>query len=379
MSKVSRKKVVAAKIESVYGTDPVPTGSEAMLVKNLSITPIEPELVSRDLLRPYFGNSENLLAQKYSKIDFEVEYQASGTVGLAPAYDALLRACAFTKSTTTVSCTIAVLSGTATVTKSTHGYLVGDIVTIAGCTDSALNGAQTILTVANANTFTYATLASDDVSADGTPVINSAIVYSPVSSSLESVTIYFNIDGLLHKITGAMGSVEASLAVKQIPVFKFTFTGLYNAPSDTSAVVPVYTGFKIPKIVNTANTTAYSLLSYSGLLSEMNLNMANDVQYITLVGSESVKIIDRKPAGNMVIEAPTIASKDFFTAVADSTTGALTITHGSANGYKVKMDAPSILLGAPQYQELSGIEMLSLSYTAQPTSAGNDEVTLTFK
>ena len=379
MSILTRKRTILAEIESVYGTDPSPTGSaNAMLVKNLTVTPIESELVSRDLIRPYLGNSEQLMAQKFSRVEFEVEMVGPGVIGKIPAYDPLLRSCALVGAATTTSITAAIASEVVTVTKNSHGLSTGDYVIPSGFTDAAANiAAGVAITVTGANTFTYpAPGALDDPTADGTPVYRTAYVYSPVSTSFESCTIYYNVDGVLHPITGCRGSVEMNLAVKQIPTFKFNFVGLYNAPSDAAAPSVDFSAFKIPQVANTQNTLSFSLASYSALLESMNLNVANDVQYITLIGSESVKILDRKPAGNFVFEAPTIAAKDFFTLASDQTSSAMTLTHGSENGYKVKLAAPSVLIGNPNYQDSNGVQMLNIPYTANPSSSGNDEFTI---
>lgn len=381
MSLLTRKRTVLAKIESAYGTDPTPTGAaNAVLIKNLTLVPIAASLVGRDLIRPYLGNSEQLLAEKYVTMDFEVEFAGSGCLGRLPGYDALLRACGFTKATTQVSCSIVVATLVATVTKATHGYAVGNKVLISGCTDTALNIEATILTVPTANTFTYAAAGATDASpAAGSPKLNTQVVYSPVSASFESVTMYYNVDGVLHKLTGCMGTFDISAAVKTIPTFKFTMTGIYNAPTDTAAPTVDFTTFQIPKVVNTQNTPGFTLFTYTGLLESMSMSLANQVSYITLVGSESVKILDRKPGGNFLFEAPTITAKDFFTLVSDNTSGAMQFIHGSAIGHKVQIDAPSVLLGNPSYQDSNGVQMLSAPYTAQPTSAGNDELTITVK
>jgi len=47
-------------------------------------------------------------------------------------------------------------AGTATVTYPTHGFLVGEFIWILGCDQTEYNGLKTILTVADANTFTFA-------------------------------------------------------------------------------------------------------------------------------------------------------------------------------------------------------------------------------
>ena len=374
---LTRKKTLLAKIESVYGTDPVPTGSaNAMLVKNLTATPLSAELVSRDLVRPYLGNSENLIAQKFQQLDFEIEMVGSGAVGLTPAYDPLLRACGFVKAATTASISITRASSTATATLSAHGYNVGDKVVISGAAQAEYNGTQTII-AKTTNTFDFTVTGTPATPATGAPVLTTKNTYSPVSSSFESVTLYFNQDGLNHKVTGARGNVEFGINVKQIPTMKFSFQGFYNAPSDVAAPSVDYSAFMIPLVANTQNTPVYSLHGYSASgLESVNLNMANDVVYATLIGSESVKIIDRKPAGTVVLEAPAIATKDFFGIASAQTSGALTVTQDSRNGYKVKLTCGQILLGNPSYADSNGTAMLSIPFTANPTSAGNDEVSI---
>lgn len=383
MSLLTNKRTLLAEIESVYGTDPTPTGSaNAMLVQNLTVTPIEAETVDRALIRPYFGNSEKLMAQKFSRAEFEIEAaaHADAVIGKIPHYDCLLRACGFAGAAVTTAMTSAAISSeVVTVTKTGHGLITGNKIITSGFTDTACNKPDGVaITRLNDNSFTFpAAGAVDDVAADGTPVYRTSYKYLPVSSSVESVTLYYNVDGVLHKLTGAIGSVEFDLAVKQIPKFKFNFTGIYNDPSDSAAPSITVSAFAIPKVANTQNTPVFSLAGYSALAESMNLNMANTVEYITLIGSESVKLLGRAPAGSMVIEAPTIASKDFFTLAKDQTSSEMILTHGPTNGSKVRLTAPSVLIEQPAYQDSNGIQMLSIPFTVNPVS-GNDEVSIEF-
>lgn len=96
MPKLTRKRLLLAKIEVSYGVDsihPTPTGSQAILVRNLEITPLQSDIVQRELIRPYLGNYEQLLAQTRVQVTFEVELAGSGTAGTAPAYDPVLQSC----------------------------------------------------------------------------------------------------------------------------------------------------------------------------------------------------------------------------------------------------------------------------------------------
>jgi hypothetical protein len=99
MPLLSRKRLILAKTETTYGTDPTPTGSaNAILVRNLEITPLQADTVSRDLIRPYLGVSDQLLAQTRVEVTFEVELAGSGAAGTAPAYGPVLQACGLSET-----------------------------------------------------------------------------------------------------------------------------------------------------------------------------------------------------------------------------------------------------------------------------------------
>ncbi len=376
MSLSTRKKTLLAKLESVYGTDSVPTGANAMQVKNYTFNPIEAELVSRDLIKPYFGNSEQLLATSFVTVEFEVELVGAGVIGKTPAFEDLLKACAFDSTTQSETVTASVTSNVASVTKTAHGYVSGDKILTSGSVTAGLNGEKTITRI-DANTFTFPAPAVSNGSYNDVD-LNTSVDFSPISEAIPSVTLYCNNDGVLHKCLGARGTMELNMTVKQIPTMKFTFTGLFVAPTDTAAPAVDFTGFRIPQIVNTQNTPGFSLFGYSGNMESMTMNLANEVTYVTLVGSESVKILNRAPAGTIVLEAPTIADQDFFTIVQSNTSGAMTMSHGSFNGLKVDIEMPSVLLGNPTYQDSNGVQMLSAPFTAVPVS-GDDELVISFK
>lgn len=309
MSLLTRKRTILAKIETTYGVDPIPTGAaNAVLVRNLNITPQETETASRDVVRTYLGNSEELPVAIRTMLEFEIEMAGAGAAGTAPAYGVLLRGCAFSET---------------------------------------LNAG---------------------VSA----------VYAPVSSGFESLTLYFNVDGVLHKLTGSRGTVSMDINAKAIPVFKFKFTGLYSAVTDTAAPTVTLTAWQKPVPVNGVNTTGLSLQGYAGgVLSQLSIDMANNVVFRSLVGAESVLITDRKPAGNITMEATTVAAKDWWTAIKNATTGALSITQGTVAGNKVKIDAPGVQLVKPSYQDMDGVQMLQAGLVLVPGTSGNDEISIT--
>ncbi|MAK50541.1 hypothetical protein, partial [Marinobacter sp.] len=84
-----------------YGTNPNPTGSANYLqVIDLNIEPVVSDEVSRDLIRPYMGNYEVLLANTRVNVTFDVEMAGSGSAGTAPKYGSILKACGLSETIT---------------------------------------------------------------------------------------------------------------------------------------------------------------------------------------------------------------------------------------------------------------------------------------
>jgi len=311
MPLLNRKRLIIAKVETTYGTDSAPTGSDALLVRNLEVTPLNAETVSRDLIRPYYGNSEQLLSRTSSALSFEVELAGSGgTAGTAPKYDPVLQACALAP----------------------------------------------------------------------TVVATTSVTYNPVSSAIKSCTIWVNVDGVLHKFVGCRGTVTISGDLGQIPTLKFDLTSIYNEPTDAAALTPTYTAQATPLIFRQTNTSAFSFFSSTSFcLQSFEFSLNNETTYRELINcTKEVLITDRKPGGSVTIEAPTMATRNFFNTATADTTGNLSLLHGTAAGNRVTFTAGQVDVTAPTYSEQDGIVMLNVPYVAIPTSAGNNEFSLAF-
>jgi hypothetical protein len=306
---LTRKRLIQVKKEATYGTDSTPVGTDALLVRNLEITPVEADVVSRDLIRNYLGNSPQLLANTRVSITFQVEMAGSGTAGTAPRYGGILQACGFSE----------------------------------------------------------------------TIVAATSVTYAPVSSSFSSATIYFNNDGIRHIMTGCRGTFTLNAEVGQIPTIDFTMIGVYNAPTDTALPTTTYSAQASPLIFKQGNTSGFEFFSYAGCLQSVSLDIANETVYRELVGcTKEVQITNRAPNGTVMIEAVSLATKDFFNISQTDTTGNLTFLHGTTAGNRVTLTAGQCDITNPTYGDQDGVQMLNIPYVAVPTTAGNDEVSLAF-
>ncbi|MEG1971187.1 MAG: phage tail tube protein, partial [Burkholderiaceae bacterium] len=158
MPRILRNTAILAKVETTYKTDAVPTGAaNALLVSNMSITPLNAQNVNRDLVRGYFGGSDQLVGTSNVQTSFDVELAGSGAAGTAPAWGALLQACGYAEVVTS----------------------------------------------------------------------GQRVEYTPVSTGIKSVTIYYYLDGTLHKLIGARGTFQLRADMQTgRPVISFSFTGL---------------------------------------------------------------------------------------------------------------------------------------------------------
>jgi hypothetical protein len=308
--KSTRNTVLLAALQNAIGVPAVPAGAQdAMLITNPSATPIATDMVSRDLIRPYFGSSDQLPASSHAELSFDIEIAGSGTAGEAPAWGRLLVACNFTETVT------------------------------------------------------------EGVDVKYAP--NSIVVPTPL-------TLYYYLDGLLHKITDARGSVSFDFTVNAIPKMSFKFMGVYSPVTDTPLPADTdFTKFLQPKLASTAATT-WSMHGYTGPLQDLSLDIANTLNWAELIGYQAAEITDRAPTGKITMQLGSVADKDWWTASQSAVLGALNITHGTVAGNIVQFDAPKVQISNLAYSDTNSKALLGGDLTVTP-DAGNDELVITVK
>ncbi|WP_085025593.1 phage tail tube protein [Ensifer aridi] len=204
------------------------------------------------------------------------------------------------------------------------------------------------------------------------------VQYKPVSKLQEAATIYFNADGVRHVLLGSRGSFTLNLTPLQIPRFTFTMTGLLGTITDTALPAVTLNAWQTPVAVNKANTT-FSLHGLAGACEGVTMDIGNQIEPRFLIGSESIEHVDRQMTGSAIMEAVSLATKNWFQIALASTKGVLAAAHGTVAGNIVEFDAPAVQIGRPTLGETQRIlnNTLPLFYT--PTAAGNDEFTITVK
>lgn len=309
-----RKKVIYLKVESTYGTDITPSGTDAVLTSNLNINPYAGPTVSRNLDRDTLGGQTVVNTNPQVEVTFDVELAGSGTATVVPAWSECLRACGFS---------VAAASPT-----------------------------------------------------------SAGQIYSPVSSSFASATIYYYWDGMRHILTGARGNVSINMNRGELPKLSFRFIGQYNRPTAASASANV-TDYVAPLAVTDTNTPTFTLGGsplQNLAVSQFTLDMGNNVVARNIINSNEIFISDRNPTGTIQFDMVIPSTKDWFAGGIEShngvTTLALNLVHGTSAGNRVKISAPAVQMTGVTPTDSDGILTYSAATAYTPVS-GNDEVTIT--
>lgn len=207
--------------------------------------------------------------------------------------------------------------------------------------------------------------------------------YTPVTASLESVTIYYHADGVLHKLLGCRGTVQIKLAISDRPMLMFKFIGIDGGESATADATPTLTAWTTPLVVTNPNTgdltfgCSYSAGSLSGGTAYpsrgVELDMGGDVKFVPMLGGDSVDITQREMTGTVQLDLTAAQEVTFMGTVKANTTQSVGLQHGSTAGAIIVVHAPAIQLINPKHEDVDGRLLLGFDMRVVPTS-GNDEL-----
>lgn len=324
MPRYIRNSAILAKVETTYGTDANPTGAaNAVLVSNLSITPLNAQNISRDLIRPYFGGSEQLIGSASVEVAFDVEFQSSGsmTTPTLPAWEPLLQACGY-------------MAGVGTAGQRVEYGLESDYGNLKSVTIHYHDdGVRHKL-----------------LGARGTCSINLEVGDRPVFS---------------FKFVGLDGGVQA-VATPSVTLTAYKTPLVVTDPS-TGAL---------------ALGCTYAAGALSGgteyVSRGLSLDLGNTVEYIDLLGTASasgqtVEITQREVVGKVAFDLTAANEVSFMASVKAATLQSLGLVHGTTAGYKMLIYAPAVQLINPRKEDVNGRRVIGFDLRILP-SAGDDDL-----
>lgn len=312
-----RNTVVLVKPATVAGEDAMPTGPEnAVLVSEMSITPLEMEKIANPAMKGFFGASADLMGAASVKFDITVALAGSGAAATPPAWGKLNMGCAM---------------------------------------------------------------------AEGILTVPARVEYTPISTGLKDVTIYYYDDGVLHIGLGSMGNVALSAKAGGTPSLKYEFTGVAAPITAVPNVSQVLTAWKMPVAMTKANVVdmTFGATYAAGALTGgdiypstgIEVNLGNEVVFNTNLSTEEADITERETTGSTELQLSAAQEVAMLEKVRTGTLISVALTIGLASGNKILVYGPAVQLSSPKKVDIKGIRYVGFDLKFVPV-AGNDEFRL---
>jgi hypothetical protein len=392
MGLLIRNSFLLVKSEDDYGVPGAITSNDAMRIISMEINPITGDRIQRNLIKGYLGASRAALAREHVAVTITFEWGGSGVAATAPRFSPLLQAAGMNLSSFAELTGTATAGGANTLTLAdlntnnpASGAYVGFPIEITSGTGLghkgiivAHDGATRIVTVVP-TTDTFVPGANSQYK------INALSLLQPISvfGANSSATLVAVKDKNVHRIEGFRGSPALNAPLNQYGTFTITGVGRYVTPTPKSSEAYAYSNQAEPVPVTPRFTRGLRFQGYGPCAESFSFDWSLTSTFRSLINcTPEARITDRpNPNGSLMIENPTVESKNFFTAAADNTgasDGPFVVQQGTVATQSSILIAPKAAIsGDLSFSDSDGIDMLNIPFTALPTN-GNDETRLIF-
>lgn len=205
-----------------------------------------------------------------------------------------------------------------------------------------------------------------------------SVTYSPITTGHESATIWHNQSGTVYKSIGARGTAKVKVDAQGIAKLEVEMMGLFTQPAAQTVPNPDYTSWQKPLVATTANTPVFTINSVSLVMRTFTMDIGNQLQGRFLVGAERIIIEDKAELIETTVEAVPLATLNPYVLAAGQSTVPVVLTHGTAAGNIVTLNAPTAQMQRPTgVENQQGIVEWPLRLVPLPDE-GNDQFTIIF-
>jgi hypothetical protein len=312
MSEVYNAKsmIVLLKRETTYKTDAVPTGAaNALQLENVAFTPMTAEELKREWIRSGYGEFPTDFTNMGASLTGELVMVGGGGLGNIPYYDDLMRIVGWASQNT------------------------------AGVKHE----------------------------------------YKLISEGFESGSLYVHrgssTSGLVHKLLGTRGK-WTSIKVDANGYLRIGVELLSLYASPVSSVMPANVNYGHANMaaalpVNDVNSD-FTLDGYAAVLHSLELSSGMNVKNRDLINDNSVRSNGRAITGQLVIDEPPLASKDYWSVVKNRTKVAIQLVQGVTAGEVVQLDASKVQLGIIELGDADGDATMGFPVACLPADEGDD-------
>lgn len=206
-----------------------------------------------------------------------------------------------------------------------------------------------------------------------------SVTYTPNSNILtaDSCTIWFYFDGMVHKVAGCRGTFGLEAKASQYAKINWEFTGIYQKAADLALATGTYQTTVPPKFVS----ALLAIDSYAAIVENFKVNIGNEiakrVSANEATGILSYFIKARNVTGEIDPELVTIATKDFWATLDNSSQVAFTAKVAGAAGNILTITGPKVQVTNLSYGDRDNLMTYQMPLVFVP-NAGNDEVSFAY-
>jgi hypothetical protein len=378
MVKLTKKRQLAAKEESIEGTAETLAAADAKLLAYNPKATLDPQFFDRAPARDSFAKLGKVIGSHPIGLTFGLEIKGSGTATTEPQFGKLLKACGFQINTFKVISIGAITNGP---------FIHGE--TITGGTSLATG--RVLINTTTGTTIIYfvlisgvfqtaetitggtsgATAVTSSAATDTGKAIDPVSIYA--TGGITSLTLGNYEDGIRKLIKGARGNVKFPFKVGEPVMMDFDFKGAEQAIADIALLSGVtFESTKPPVLLN----AAFTIDNYAARVNELNIDMGNVLSARDDVndakGILSFLIADRNLTGSLKTEMVSAATYDFYAKLAANTEVALDFILGSVTGNKFRFYAPKLQFTKIDDEDASGRQLISVSFCLNGTPGLKD-------
>jgi hypothetical protein len=195
-----------------------------------------------------------------------------------------------------------------------------------------------------------------------------------------SLTEHAWVDNQLRKTVGQRGSFMLDFTAGQLPFASLNMLGLVPAAAPRVVSVPAAANFASwiePLEVNNENSL-FTLDGFGAVTRSLKIESGVNTNLRSLIGSRYVKSGNHTATARAVIEAPSIATKDYLARLQTGDLVAWSLTHGTAVGNIIEVTGAKAQITAIAEQEEDDVLMFDISLLLT-VDGGADDLVLVAK
>lgn len=207
--------------------------------------------------------------------------------------------------------------------------------------------------------------------------VETSQVYNPTSetpgSNVKTLTIAVYEDGVIKKLTGAMGTFRIVCPAGRMVFVEWTFTGVWNAPVDGALLAPTYPTDLPIRYANATSTYDSVALCVENVTFDAGNNVILKECPSTASGFDYAVVTSRTPTITANPEATLIATDDPYGSWLSADEAVFTVTLDGPSDSTIEISADKAQITNVQEADRNGIVTDDVTFSCNKNGATADQ------